>query len=265
MAELRGLRASLPRTDQLPQPHQIRVQAPPAPNMPVAAATPSTVTASSPRLELPTPAPRRVRQETPSEAHTVQIPDASSGSDQSRPEWRPYAEPKIPQYQMGEDIENYLLRFERIAKTWRWPESEWACRLVPLLSGKALEAYTAMDEESAHSYPDLKEALLAKFDISPETDQLCVPTVQHTNWDFSHLRPGLQEETITRSFQVPPALPQTNEHPVRTLFVIIASSQATKLLCVPYAKLRSQALAMHPGLRWALLVIGKHEFSAIKL
>ncbi|KAK7939317.1 hypothetical protein WMY93_002643 [Mugilogobius chulae] len=47
--------------------------------------------------------------------------------------------------------------------------NEWACRLVPLLSGKALEAYSAMDEERAHSYVHLKEALLAKFDISPET------------------------------------------------------------------------------------------------
>uniref|UniRef100_A0AAV2KWG7 SCAN box domain-containing protein n=1 Tax=Knipowitschia caucasica TaxID=637954 RepID=A0AAV2KWG7_KNICA len=35
--------------------------------------------------------------------------------------------------------------------------------------GKALEAYSAMDEERAHCYRDLKEALLAKFDISPET------------------------------------------------------------------------------------------------
>ncbi|KAK1889431.1 Zinc finger protein 24 [Dissostichus eleginoides] len=61
-----------------------------------------------------------------------------------------------------------LIRFERIAKTWRWPESEWACWLVPLLSGKALEA-TAMDEERAHCYRDLREALLTKFDISPET------------------------------------------------------------------------------------------------
>ena len=66
-------------------------------------------------------------------------------------------------------MENYLLRFERISKTWRWPEDEWACRLVPLLSGKALEAYSAMDEERAHCYRDLKAALLAKFDISPET------------------------------------------------------------------------------------------------
>lgn len=79
------------------------------------------------------------------------------------------SEPKIPLYQAGEDIENFLLRFERIAKTWRWPEQEWACRLVPLLSGKALEAYLAMDEERAHCYVDLKATLLTKFDISPET------------------------------------------------------------------------------------------------
>ena len=83
-----------------------------------------------------------------------------------RPDWRHFSDPKIPPYQIGEDIENYLLRFERIAKTWRWPESEWACRLVPLLSGKALEAYSAMDEDEAQSYTCLKAALLTKFDIS---------------------------------------------------------------------------------------------------
>uniref|UniRef100_A0A4W5LGD1 SCAN box domain-containing protein n=1 Tax=Hucho hucho TaxID=62062 RepID=A0A4W5LGD1_9TELE len=75
----------------------------------------------------------------------------------------------MPSYQQGEDIENYLLRFERMAKTWRWPEVEWACRLVPLLTGMALEAYTAMDEGLSNVYKGLKEALLVKFDISPET------------------------------------------------------------------------------------------------
>lgn len=72
-------------------------------------------------------------------------------------------------FQTGEDIDNYLLCFERVAKTWDWPEAEWACRLVPLLMGKALEAYSAMDEDTANSYKDLKEALLMKFDISPKT------------------------------------------------------------------------------------------------
>lgn len=56
-----------------------------------------------------------------------------------------------------------------------WPgpggglEEEWSYRLVPLLTGQALEAYLAMDEEQAMVYTDLKQALLEKFKISPET------------------------------------------------------------------------------------------------
>lgn len=72
---------------------------------------------------------------------------------------------KIPRYLFGEDIENYLLHFEHIARTWGWPEVEWACHSVPLPTGKVLEAYSAMDEEMAN----LKVAFLTKFDISPET------------------------------------------------------------------------------------------------
>ncbi|KAE8283712.1 hypothetical protein D5F01_LYC19116 [Larimichthys crocea] len=49
------------------------------------------------------------------------------------------------------------------------PSSFQRQAVVPLLARKALEAYTAMDEEWAHWYPDLKTALLAKFNISPET------------------------------------------------------------------------------------------------
>lgn len=79
-----------------------------------------------------------------------------------------WADPKMPSFQQGEDIENYLRRFERLARTWRWLE-EWSYRLVPLLTGQALEAYLAMDEEQAEVYTDLKEALLEKFNISPET------------------------------------------------------------------------------------------------
>ncbi len=78
-------------------------------------------------------------------------------------------EPKLPVFQRGEDIENFLHRFEHLARTWRWPEDEWSYRLVPLLTGQALEAYLAMDEDRAEIYADLKEALLEKFNISPET------------------------------------------------------------------------------------------------
>lgn len=44
-----------------------------------------------------------------------------------------------------------------------------ACRLVPLLFGKVLKACSAMNEERAHCYVDLKAELLEKFDITLET------------------------------------------------------------------------------------------------
>lgn len=110
-----------------------------------AAATPSS--AESPRMELPTPGRSRSLPPPPP----------------------PRSEPQMPVFQAGEDMENFLRRFERLARTWRWPEEEWSCRLVPLLTGKALEAYLAMDEEQAEVYDELREALLDKFNISPET------------------------------------------------------------------------------------------------
>ena len=163
LAELRGLRASMTTT----QPGSMGAEASPVAPSPAAAraASPSEGSMMSLRLDLPTPGPRS----RPNVAMESPEGPASNRVETPRLESRPYGDPKIPPYLAGEDIENYLLRFERIARTWNWPESEWACRLVPLLSGKALEAYTAMDEERAHSYPDLKAALLAKFDISPET------------------------------------------------------------------------------------------------
>ncbi|KAJ0037126.1 hypothetical protein NL108_017458 [Boleophthalmus pectinirostris] len=180
LAELRGLRASLPAAENVAQcapPPQPAPRVRPVPHLPapilpahLEAGTP-TSTASSPRMGLPNPGCQTSlygsRMEGGGGAELQH--QALELDDRPRPEWRHFSEPKIPQYQSGEDMENYLLRFERIAKTWRWPEEEWACRLVPLLSGKALEAYSAMDEERAHCYGDLKEALLAKFDISPET------------------------------------------------------------------------------------------------
>lgn len=146
----------------------------PAPPVDSVVRTPSTVTATSPRMELPAPVPRHHRRESTSSRHSQEEedpirPEPVRLDPAQHLEWRPYtAEPKIPPYQRGEDIENYLRRFKHIAKTWKWPETEWACRLVPLLSDKALEAYTAMDEDEAHCYKDLKVALLEKFDISPE-------------------------------------------------------------------------------------------------
>ncbi|GAA6074679.1 uncharacterized protein LOC124389371, partial [Tachysurus ichikawai] len=118
----------------------------------------SSLGLESPRMELHSPAPRRT---------TTALRVQSTLMPTSRHMLR--TEPKLPSFQPGEDIENYLHRFEWLARTCKWPEEEWSYQLVPLLTGQALEAYLAMDEDQAAVYSELKKALLEKFNVSPET------------------------------------------------------------------------------------------------
>lgn len=140
--ELRGLRESLQRS-----------------------VIPETSPSQSLRLDLLTPAASRIRG--PSVTQNPTLSTQRAADSPPPPPMRP--ESRMPAFQEGEDVENYLRRFERLAKTWGWPEEEWANRLVPLLTGKALEAYLAMDEDRAEVYKDLREALMTKFDLSTET------------------------------------------------------------------------------------------------
>ena len=105
--ELRGLRQSI-----LTAPHQ------------------AELVSESPRLGLPTPGRQRLDAagtSTPQQApQAVMRPapgDQSSSVNVHLPAFL-RKEPKMPSYQQGEDIENYLLRFECMATTWQWPEVE---------------------------------------------------------------------------------------------------------------------------------------------
>ncbi|KAJ0058012.1 hypothetical protein NL108_007232 [Boleophthalmus pectinirostris] len=82
---------------------------------------------------------------------------------------RPYREPKLLPLAPDDDIEHFLTTFERMAQVCRWPEEEWAVRLVPLLTGKARSAYVAMDMKDTEDYDKVKEAILSKYEITTET------------------------------------------------------------------------------------------------
>lgn len=154
--ELRGLRVSLEASAA----QQLNMQPSPAGQ--------STRGGGSLRRELPTPAPHRAPPSATGQGEQlIHSPNRLDNDYIDQPAIQ-RKEPKMPAYQQGEDIENYLLRFESMARTWQWPKEESPCRLIPLLTGKALEAYTAMDEDRSKRYEDLREALLAKFDISAE-------------------------------------------------------------------------------------------------
>ena len=68
-----------------------------------------------------------------------------------------------------EDVEVYLSTFERLATANQWERGTWAPRLAALLTGKAREAYARMEAESAGNYEKVKTAILARYDLTPET------------------------------------------------------------------------------------------------
>lgn len=58
-------------------------------------------------------------------------------------------EPRLEKLSDSDDIEHFLITFERIAAACCWPKADWAFRLIPLLTGKARAAYVLMDADDS--------------------------------------------------------------------------------------------------------------------
>ena len=77
--------------------------------------------------------------------------------------------PKLPPFEEGkDDMDAYLHRFERFAKSLGWPQKDWAVRLSSLLKGKALEAYTRLSNADAGGFDKVKQALLKRFELTQD-------------------------------------------------------------------------------------------------
>ena len=77
--------------------------------------------------------------------------------------------PRLPSYSDGEDITAYLIRFERIASLLQIDRETYAIHLGSLLSGKALQLYSALCPEITNNFEELKRALLAGFNKTPDS------------------------------------------------------------------------------------------------
>ena len=77
--------------------------------------------------------------------------------------------PVLPGFVDGKDnLDSYLLCFERYATVASWERSDWATRLSPLLSGRALNVYSGLSYEQARDCDKLQKPLLQRYDFTEQ-------------------------------------------------------------------------------------------------
>ena len=97
--------------------------------------------------------------------------EVATGLDDNvrRPQDPRLAQLSIPIFNdKAENIDDYLLCFEKLAKAHRVPETHWAVNVASFLQGSARAVYHSMPEDKADDYEKLKKALLRHYELTPE-------------------------------------------------------------------------------------------------
>ena len=77
--------------------------------------------------------------------------------------------PKLPSFiDEKDELDSYLLRFERYAENASWEKDTWAIKLSALLTGRAMDVYTRMSDADASNYNKLKKALLTRYNYTKD-------------------------------------------------------------------------------------------------
>ena len=79
--------------------------------------------------------------------------------------------PALKLTRLGErnDIEAFLVTFERTMEAYEVDTARWSFMLAPQLTGKAQQAYAAMAADASRVYDNLKAAILRRYNINADT------------------------------------------------------------------------------------------------
>ena len=67
-----------------------------------------------------------------------------------------------------DDLDSWLLRFERFATTSGWPKENWCTSLSTLLTRRALKAFCRLSENEATDYDRVKEVLQKRYNLTED-------------------------------------------------------------------------------------------------
>ena len=67
-----------------------------------------------------------------------------------------------------DELDSYLLRFERYAENASWEKDTWAIKLSALLTGRAIDLYTRMSDADANDYGRVKKALSTRYNYTED-------------------------------------------------------------------------------------------------
>ena len=76
---------------------------------------------------------------------------------------------KLVPLSVKDDIEVYLMTFERIMSAHEIWKDQWPYHLAPQLTGKAQLAFAALLSTEAKDYDVIKAAILARYNVNEET------------------------------------------------------------------------------------------------
>ena len=77
--------------------------------------------------------------------------------------------PRLPAFVDGkDDLDSWLLRFERFASTSGWPKEDWSTSLSALLTGRSLEVFCCLSQSEAIDYNRVKEVLQKRYNLTED-------------------------------------------------------------------------------------------------
>ena len=75
---------------------------------------------------------------------------------------------KLVPLTVQDDIESYLVTFERIMDAYKVPKEQWTYYLAPQLTGKAQQAFAALPTGESQTYDKVKAAILLRYGVNEE-------------------------------------------------------------------------------------------------